>query len=82
MNTLESQLFKRMIVYMLLGLVLRLMMYGVPHLDELWLLLGLSFSIGIGGSALTWWKETQDRRVAFLGLILMIIGLFPLHYML
>lgn len=80
MNTLESQLFNRIIIYMLLGMMLRLMMYGVPFLSDLWLLVCLSFSVGIGGAALTWWKETQDRRAALLGLVFVIIGLLPIHY--
>lgn len=52
-------------------------MYGFPLIGTLWVLLGLSFSVGSGGTVLQLARLTNKKHYAIGGLLLIVFGLLP-----
>ena len=77
----EDFLAKNIILYTLIGLVLRFVIYGIPRADLIWLYLGLSLLVGFGGGGLAWGKRIDNQRILLYGLVAVILGLLPIHYL-
>ena len=82
MHSIEDFLAKRITFYTFLGLALRFILYNLDGLDPIWLFVVLSVCVGVGGGLLSLGQEYNRRNYRYMGLVLIIIGLLPLHYLL
>ena len=81
MTTNEDFLAKNIILYTLVGLFLRFVLYGLPSIDLTWLYLGLSLLVGFGGGGIAWGNRIKNPRFYVYGIIVVVIGLLPIHYL-
>lgn len=81
MTNVEDFIIRNLAIFSVLGLALRFIIYGLPLLELVWLYVVLSFLIGLGGTALAIWKEYSRQSYALLGIVLVIVGLLPFHYL-
>ncbi|MGV9103794.1 MAG: hypothetical protein ACOC38_11940 [Promethearchaeia archaeon] len=77
MNELNVYLIKQLLIYSVVGGALRIFLYGFPLIGTLWVLLGLSFSVGSGGMVLQLAQLTNKKHYAIGGLLLIVFGLLP-----
>jgi hypothetical protein len=82
MTSIEEFLAKRITFYTLLGLALRFILYNLDGFDPISLYVVLSACVGVGGGLLSLGQEYNRRKYQYLGLVLIVIGLLPLHYLL
>ncbi len=82
MDTLEDFVVKNLILFSLVGLLLRLLLYGVPRIDFIWLYVALSFLVGVGGVFLSLAKEYKLSKYYVAGCILVLLGLLPFQFLL
>lgn len=76
-NELYSYLLKQLVLYTVVGAALRIFLYGFPLIETIWLLAGLSFSVGSGGTVLQLARLTNKKYYAIGGILLIIFGLLP-----
>lgn len=79
MGTLEDFIVKNLVLFSLVGLLLRLLIYGVPRVDVIWLYIVLSSLVGLGGVFLSLAKEYKISKYYPVGCILVFLGLLPFH---
>jgi len=78
----EEFLSRNIILYAFVGLALRFVLYGLPRIDLVWLYALLSLLVGFGGGGIAWGNRLKLTRITVIGIILIIIGLLPLHILL
>ncbi|MBD3158476.1 MAG: hypothetical protein GF309_06755 [Candidatus Lokiarchaeota archaeon] len=76
-NELYSYLVKQLVLYTVVGAALRIFLYGFPMIETAWLLVGLSFSVGSGGTVLQLARLIDKKHYALGGVFLIILGLLP-----
>jgi len=79
MNELEYFLVRNMALYFGVGLALRFVIYGPPSLELVWLWVLLAFVIGNGGALLAVAKSYERPRFYIYGIVLVVVGLMPIH---
>ena len=77
----EDFLAKNIIIFTNVGLILRLLLYGFPRGDLIWLFIGLSLFVGFGGGGLAWGNQSKNQRITLYGIIAVVFGLLPIHYL-
>jgi hypothetical protein len=76
-NELYSYLVKQLVLYTVVGAAIRIFLYDFPVIETAWLLVGLSFSVGSGGTVLQLARLTNKKHYALGGIFLIIFGLLP-----
>ena len=79
MDSLEDFVVKNLVLFSVVGLLLRLLLYGVPRVDTTWLYIVLSFLVGVGGVFLSLAKKYKLSKHYPVGCILVFLGLLPFH---
>jgi hypothetical protein len=77
MQSLEDKIVRDVILYTIVGMLLRLMIFNLPPLSQVWLLVLLSLCIGMGGTLLNLGRITNNKRLSILGLTFVIVGFSP-----
>ena len=81
MSGLEERIARDVTLYTIIGMILRLMIFNLPSLDQVWLFVILSLCIGAGGALLSLGRMTHNNHHSVVGLCFVIIGLAPWQYM-
>jgi hypothetical protein len=81
MPELEDRLARDITLYTVIGMLLRLMIFSLPPLNQVWLLVILSLCIGIGGALLSFARITHNNSHSIVGLCFVIVGLIPWQYL-
>ena len=82
MSNLENRIARYVTFYTIVGMFLRLMIFNLPSINQVWLLVILSLSIGAGGALLSLGQMTNNKNQSILGLCFVVIGLAPWQYLL
>lgn len=82
MPDLEGRIARDVTLYTIIGMLLRLMIFQLPSLDQVWLFAILSLCVGVGGALLSLGQMTHNKHQSVLGLCFVIIGLAPWQYLL
>ena len=80
MDSLEAEISKDVTLYTFVGLLLRYVLYGAQPLQLIGLFVTLSFLVGVGGALLALGREGYGKRMTYVGLLLVLVGLLPLQY--
>ncbi len=82
MDSFENSVVKNLVLFSLVGLLLRFLLYGIPRVDIMWLYIVLSFLVGVGGVFLSLAKEYKLSKYYAVGCIFVFLGLLPYHLLL
>jgi hypothetical protein len=77
MDTLEDFIIKNLVLFTLVGLLLRVLLYGVPRVNLIWVYLALSLLVGVGGIFLSLAKDYKLSKYYAVGCSFVLLGLLP-----
>ena len=82
MPDLEERIARDVTLYTIVGMLLRLMIFSLPLLNQVWLFAILSLCIGAGGALLSLGRISHNKFHSIMGLCFVIVGLAPWQYLL
>jgi hypothetical protein len=82
MDKLEDFIIKNLALFTLFGLLLRVLLYGVPRVNLIWVYLSLSLLVGVGGVFLSLAKDYKLSTYYVVGCVFVLLGLLPFQLLL